>query len=490
MVQTVCIILSLILAAALVLETVILLREKKGGGNDIKKLQTSIEDVQQSASKNFEQMARLAREEQQRAFQAQTDLLNTLGTQTRDMLDTQGKYTREQLDAVLQGDAQKLSSIEAMVKSDLQTSREAQKAAFQSQSDLLSSLSQETKSTLDGQGKQTEERMRTFSLENAQRLSAIEGTVRDNLALLREDQNKQLNEMRNVVDEKMQKVLNERMQQAFGAVNERLEQVYKGLGEMQTLAGSVGDLKKILTNVKSRGEIGEVQLEAILTDMLPENSFLRNAKMGQGTVEFAIRLPDANGGESLLPVDAKFPGDTYEKLETAYEHGDKKEIEKAQQELQKRIREEAKDISTKYVSAAESTNFGILFLPTEGLYTEVVRMGQMDSIFKEYRIFITGPTTMAAMITTIRFCFQSIAVQKQSQKMLDVVRDLQNEFQKYVDEVLKVQKKLQDAESAMSKLISQRISPMQRRLEAAQDFTNVLPEKPLLQSDPAESPDL
>ena len=316
----------------------------------------------------------------------------------------------------------------------------------------------------------TEERLRTFATENEQKLGAVRQTVQQGLQQMQQEQERQLSEMRKVVDEKMQKVLDERMKQAFSAVNERLEQVHKGLGEMQTLAVGVGDLKKILTNVKTRGEIGEIQLASLLADVLSEGQYVQNAKLGKGVVEFAVRMPDSTGGEALLPIDAKFAGDTYAHLQDAYESGDKTAIAQAQKQLGSRIRSEAQDIAEKYVDPPMTTDFGILFLPTEGLYTEAVRLGLTDDIFRKHRVFITGPTTITAILCTLQMGFQSIAVQKSSGEVWKLLAEVRTEFHKFADALARTQDKMQSASDELDKLVGVRTRQMVKRLDNVQTF--------------------
>lgn len=417
--------LCLLLCAAVIWQSILLYklyRERSGqekSAADTEKtllqLQSSLTASQESASRYFEQMAQLLRQEQREAFAAQEEKLQILGRQSTDYL----------------ADARRIS--EALRSS-------------------------------------TEERMRTFSTENEQKLDAIRRTVQDSLTVMRHEQNKQLDEMRQVVDEKMQKVLNERMQQAFSAVNERLEQVHKGLGEMQTLAVGVGDLKKLLTNVKARGEIGEIQLGALLSDLLAEEQYVQNARLGKGIVEFAVRMPSQDDHEVFLPIDAKFAGDTYRHLQEAYESGDKTAITEARKALCARIRSEAADIRDKYIAHPQTTDFGILFLPTEGLYTEAVRFGLPDEIFRKYRVFITGPTTIAAMLSTLRMGFQSISVQKYSDQVWQLLGEVRTEFNKFADALIKTQDKLHSASDELEKLVGTRTRMMQRRLNGVQQY--------------------
>ncbi len=315
-----------------------------------------------------------------------------------------------------------------------------------------------------------EDRLRTFSTETEQRLHEIRETLRGSLRHMQEEQNKQLTDMRKVVDEKMQEVLDARMKQAFSAVNERLEQVHKGLGEMQSLAAGVGDLKKLLTNVKTRGEIGEIQLEALLSDILSEGQYVKNAKLGSGIVEFAVRMPDSGGSEALLPIDAKFAGDTYLHLQEAYDSGDKAAVAAAQKALVQRIRGEAQDIAAKYIDPPKTTDFGILFLPTEGLYTEAVHAGLPGELFRRYRVFVAGPTTIAAILSTLQMGFQSIAVQQYSTQVFQLLGEVRTEFHKFTAALAKTQDKLYSASDELEKLVGTRARQMERKLNDVQVY--------------------
>ncbi len=399
---------------------------------------------------------------------------------------------RRSVETVQREEFEKLEKALTMMQASVQTSQQSSAQYFERVSGLLrddqrqAAVSQEEKLALLGERTlrslediqksnesltvRTEERLRTFATENEQKLSAVRQTVQQGLQQMQTEQTRQLDEMRKVVDEKMQKVLDERMKQAFSAVNERLEQVYKGLGEMQNLATGVGDLKKLLTNVKTRGEIGEIQLQALLSDILSEGQFIQNAKLGKGIVEFAVRLPDNQDGEALLPIDAKFAGDTYVHLQNAYESGDKTAIAEAQKVLAARIRSEAQDIAVKYIVPPQTTDFGILFLPTEGLYTEAVRLGLPDEIFRKYRVFVTGPTTIAAMLCTLQMGFQSMAVQKYSSEVWQVLGDVRTEFHKFADALAKTQDKLHSASDELEKLVGVRTRQMAKKLDTVQNF--------------------
>ena len=241
-----------------------------------------------------------------------------------------------------------------------------------------------------------EQRFKTFALENAQRMEQIRSGVERQLTGIREDNGKKLDEMRQVVDEKLQKTLEDKLSRSFALVSERLEQVYKGLGEMQTLAAGVGDLSKVLSNVKTRGILGEIQLGAILGEIMAPEQYEVNAKVKEASgerVEFAIKLP-ADDGYVLLPVDSKFPADAYTNLMDAYEQGNADAVKAAQNVLKSRIKEFGADIAKKYINPPYTTEFAVMFLPTEGLYAEVLRLGMMETLQREYRVCLlyTSPS--------------------------------------------------------------------------------------------------
>ncbi len=285
---------------------------------------------------------------------------------------------------------------------------------------------------------------------------------------LEEKNEKKLSEMKQVVDEKLQTTLEERISRSFKEVSERLEQVYKGLGEMQTLATGVGDLKKVLSGVKTRGILGEIQLGAILEQMLSPEQYEKNTVTVKGTsnpVEYAVRLPGANDGERvLLPIDSKFPSDAYVKLCDAYDGGNTDEIQAAQAELVQRIKGFAKDIHTKYISPPDTTEFAIMFLPTEGLYAEVVRLGLVEVLQADWRITVAGPTTMAALLNSLQMGFRTLAIQKRSGEVWKVLGEVKTEFSKFEEVLVTTQKRLDMAYRDLDKLVTTRTRAIQRKL--------------------------
>ena len=287
-------------------------------------------------------------------------------------------------------------------------------------------------------------------------LEAIRKAMTTQLSGIREENNRQLEQMRQTVDEKLQKTLNDRITQSFQLVNERLEQVYAGLGEMKTLASGVGDLKKVLSNVKTRGVLGEVQLGAILEQILAPEQYAANVKTRPRTthyVEYAVKLPGADEGTVWLPIDAKFPVDAYTQLLDAYESADPDAVKAASSVLEHRIRAFAKDIRDKYVAPPYTTDFGIMFLPIEGLYAEVVRLGMIETLQNEYHINIAGPTTMAALLNSLQMGFRTLAIQKRSGEVWKLLGAVKTEFDKFGKVVEAAQQRLEQAGKELDKLV-------------------------------------
>ena len=305
-------------------------------------------------------------------------------------------------------------------------------------------------------------------------LESIRKAMTTQLSGIREENNRQLEQMRQTVDEKLQKTLNDRITQSFRLVNERLEQVYAGLGEMKTLASGVGDLKKVLSNVKTRGVLGEVQLGAILEQILSPEQYEANVKTRPGTthyVEYAVKLPGADEGTVWLPIDAKFPIDAYAQLLDAYEAADPDAVKAAGSVLEQRIRSFAKDIRDKYVAPPHTTDFGIMFLPIEGLYAEVVRRGMIETLQNEYHINIAGPTTMAALLNSLQMGFKTLAIQKRSGEVWKLLGAVKTEFDKFGSVVEAAQQRLEQAGNELDKLVGVRTRQIQRRLANVTSLT-------------------
>lgn len=313
-----------------------------------------------------------------------------------------------------------------------------------------------------------DERFKTLSLQTELKLDAVRRTMETRLSSLQEDNAKKLDQMRETVDEKLQKTLEDKLSKSFGLVNERLEQVYKGLGEMQNLAVGVGDLKKVLSNVKTRGILGEIQLGAILKEILTPDQYDENVATRKGAserVEFAVKLPAGEQGEFIyLPIDAKFPGDCYADLMDAYDSGDAARVEAAGKALESRIRSEAKDIRDKYIHVPDTTEFGILFLPVEGLYAEVVRRGMVERLQSDYKVNIAGPTTMAALLNSLQMGFRTLAIQKRSSEVWDILGGVKSEFETFGKALAQTQNRLHQASDELENLVGVRTRQIQRRL--------------------------
>ncbi len=323
---------------------------------------------------------------------------------------------------------------------------------------------------------QLEERLKTFSLENEQKLDNIRATVEKRLTYMQEDNNRKLDEMRKTVDEKLQKTLEDKMTQSFALVNERLEQVYKGLGEMRSLAVGVGDLKKVLSNVKTRGILGEIQLGSILKEILAPEQYEENVVTKHRSterVEFAVKLPAEDEGFIYLPIDSKFPGDTYAALQQAYDSGSKEQVDAAAKILITTLKKEAKDIRDKYIDPPATTEFAVMFLPTEGLYAEAVNRGMVEVLQRDYKVNIAGPSTMAALLNSLQMGFKTLAVQKRSAEVWKVLGAVKTEFEKFSDVLALTQQRLDQANSELDKLVGVRTRQICRKLSSVE--ANPLP---------------
>lgn len=300
-------------------------------------------------------------------------------------------------------------------------------------------------------------------------IKEVKNTIEKQLKEIREDNTKQLTEMRNTVDEKLQTTLEKRLSESFKQVSERLEQVHQGLGEMQSIATGVGDLKKVLSNVKTRGMLGEYQLENILEELLTPDQYAKNVatkKGSQANVEFAIKLPGKDSDEDVwMPVDSKFPIESYQMLMDKYEIGSKEEIEAAQKVLIKTVESFAKIISETYLDPPHTTDFGIMFLPVESLYAEVLRHpGLFETLQRKYHITVTGPTTLSALLNALQMGFRTLAVQKRSSEVWKVLEAVKTEFKKFSGQLEKVDKQLNTASKSLNDLRQTRINVMNRKL--------------------------
>lgn len=293
-------------------------------------------------------------------------------------------------------------------------------------------------------------------------LQAVRDVFERSVEKIRSSNEKELKEMREVVDEKLSSTLENRLNKSFNIINERLEAVYKGLGEMQGLAKGVGDLKKVLTNVKTRGTWGEVQLDNLLSQILTSGQYERNVRINprlDERVDFAIKLPGKEHGEVLLPIDAKFPLEEYQRIISASENMDKAELEKNKKGLENRIKEEARSISSKYILPPRTTDFAILYLPLESLYAEVLkREGLVDNLQRDYRIVICGPTTLGALLNSLQMGFKTVAIETRSRELWNLLAVFKNEFNKFTEVLQKTERKLSEAGDTLSDVTKKTMS--------------------------------
>ena len=362
--------------------------------------------------------------------------------------------------AILQS---KIAQLEHSIKTDFSLNRTETNNTIKSG---LDGLIQKT----DANHKLNRDDLRTGLIDLTQELKNKFTDLTEGQSKLVQQTEKKLEQMRETVDEKLQKTLNERLGQSFEAVGKQLEAVQLGLGEMKTLAGDVGGLKKVLSNVKMRGGIGEVQLAMLLEQILAPEQYAANVKTKQNSadiVEFAIKLPgrDDNNKQVWLPIDAKFPKDVYEQLQTAYDASDLPEIEAAQKNLEQTIKKMAKDISDKYLDPPNTTDFAILFLPFEGIYAEVVRKASLlEDLQRNYKIIVTGPSTLAAILNSLQMGFKTLAIQKRSGEVWKVLGNVKTEFEKFGGLIEKAQGNIQNGLKQLDEVVGARTRAIQRQL--------------------------
>jgi DNA recombination protein RmuC len=381
------------------------------------------------------------------------------------------------LEARLDAMDKSLDRIDKTVKDEMLTNREELGRSIKTFNSMISSQMSETsklqRSQLDIFSKQLE----ALTQSNEQRLDKMRETVENRLKHLQEDNSSKLDQMRATVDEKLNATLEQRLGESFRLVSERLEMVHKGLGEMQSLASGVGDLKRVLTNVKTRGTWGEIQLGNILDQILTQDQYSKNVATKRNSndrVEFAVKLPgkdDKDGDVVWLPIDAKFPQEDYQRLMDAQEQANPVLAEEASKALEQRIKLSAKDIRDKYIDPPSTTDFGIMFLPTEGLYAEVLRRpGLCDFIQRKYRIVVAGPTTLTALLNSLQMGFRTLAIEKRSSEVWNLLGAVKTEFIKFGEILDKTQKKLQEASNTIENA-ARKSRNISRKLKDVQELS-------------------
>ena len=350
--------------------------------------------------------------------------------------------------------------------------REVSNALSGAQEKRLESLSTQIQLTLDSVKKDMGDRLTHMGQTAEQSAERIRNVLNEQLASIQKDNAEKLEQMRKTVDEKLHATLEERLGQSFKLVSERLELVQRGLGEMQSLASGVGDLKRVLTNVKTRGTWGEFQLEALIEQIFTRDQYEKNMATRPGAaerVEIAIRLPGRADDQPVwLPIDAKFPIEDYQRLLDAHDQSDNTMVEEAAKALEARIRGEAKKIKDKYIEPPHTTDFAVMYLPTEGLYAEVLRRtGLAESLQRDYRVVVTGPTNTAAMLNSLQMGFRTLAIEKRSSEVWALLGGVKTEFEKFGGVIAETEKKLQEAANKFQ-TVGVRTRAIQRKLQDVQ----------------------
>jgi DNA recombination protein RmuC len=436
-----------VLAVALVIALLVLMRGGRQGdlqaqldqlgdhiGSAAQEQSRASERIERELRSEIKETARVSRTELNGGF---SQFQQTLAAQFTSMTTLQnGKIDgfAQQLVRLTETNAQQLEAVRLSLQQQAQQARDEQGATLKRFGETLTlQLGQLTES-------------------NDRRFAEIRTTIEQRLRDIETNNATKLEEMRRTVDEKLHATLEQRLGESFKQVSDRLEQVHRGLGEMQTLAAGVGDLKKVLTNVKTRGTWGEVQLEALLEQLLTADQYAKNVATvpkSADRVEFAIKLPGRQDPEGVavpvwLPIDAKFPREDYERLIEAQERADPVAVEEASRALEGRIRAEARAISEKYVAPPHTTDFALLFLPTEGLYAEVLRRpGLTDTLQRDYRVTIAGPTTLTALLNSLQMGFRTLAIEKRSSEVWQVLGAVKTEFGKFGDVLAKTKSQLE-----------------------------------------------
>lgn len=389
-----------------------------------------------------------------------------LSRELRLEIQTQARESRQEF-------AQTLSTFQQTMLLQIGENTRTQNSQIDLFQTQVTGLQQTVSRTLQQVTLQLTDQLRLLSQGNEQSLKEVRQTVEQRLMALQLDNEKKLEQMRQTVDEKLHATLEQRLGESFKQVAERLEQVHHGLGEMQTLAQGVGDLKRVLTNVKSRGIFGEIQLARLLEQVFTPDQYAANVITVPGSnerVEFAIRLPGRldDGQPVWLPLDAKFPREDYERLIDALDRAEREPAEIAAKALEQRIRDEAKMIAAKYLSPPHTTDFAVLFLPTEGLYAELLRRpGLMESLQRDHRVTLAGPTTLLAMLNSLHVGFRTLALEKRSSEVWKVLGAVKTEFAKFGEALVKTKKKLEEASSNIE-LVERRARVMTRELRSVE----------------------
>ena len=412
-------------------------------------------------------------------YRAVAQGMGELGASVKDMTES-GMLALTQVGRTLEREQQRAADYQA---EGLRSFEERTGVLLKGQTTVVEKLREGLTGQIDRMDRELAEDQKQLNETVRERLAGMQTALEQEVKALREETGKKLEEIRGTVDEKLQSTLEKRITESFRTVSEQLEQVYRGLGEMQTLAEDVGGLKKVLAGVKTRGILGEVQLGAILEEILSPEQYDINVATIPGSperVEYAVRLP---GRESTvyLPIDAKFPEERYAQLAEAREIGDRRAEDEAKKALMNVLRTEARDIREKYIEVPYTTAFGIMFLPFEGLYAEAVNSGLIEELQRDWQISVAGPSTMAALLNSLQMGFRTLAIRKRSSEVWEVLGAVKTEFDKFGDVMVSMQRHLNQTSSDLEDLMGRRTRAIARKLKSVQQLDNdraadILPE--------------
>jgi len=457
-------------------------KDKKKAGNELNEIKfsmgTLIQNLKDTEGNLKNEFATNRKESADTATGLRTEIGNQLNTFTQTFSEQLSNLTKsnvEKLEAIRKTIEEKLLVFQTTIDSNNRESRTELKENLEAFKKELNDALKDYKERLREQFGEFEKNQGTINISNSEKLSEIKSTLEKSVTTMQEGNEKKLEEMRKTVDEKLNETLEKRLGESFKQVSDRLEAVHKGLGEMQNLATSVGDLKKVMTNVKSRGVLGEYQLQNLIEDLLTNEQYEKNVKtkVGSGAVvEFAIKMPHGNNLEKILwlPVDSKFPKEDYEALVDAYEKGDLEKIEEFRKAFVKGIRKNAQDIKEKYIDPPNTTEYGIMFLPYESLFGEVLRTpGLFEQLQRDYKITITGPTTLSALLNSLQMGFRTLAIEKRSSEVWDLLGAVKTEFGQFGDVLAKTKKKLIEATNVID-TSEVRTRAIERKLRNVQEL--------------------
>ena len=472
-----------VLAILLIVNVILTLKAGKNeSSNELNEIRSSIGTLTSNlkdTEKNLkDEFVTNRKESSETATGLRTEIGVQLNTFTQTFSDQLGNLTKsneEKLEAIRKTFEGKLVDFQKSIDTNSKESRTELKENLEVFKRELNDALKDYKERLKEQFSEFERSQKTQNTANSEKISELKLSLEKSVKTMQEGNEKKLEEMRKTVDEKLNETLEKRLGESFKQVSERLEAVHKGLGEMQTLAVSVGDLKKVMSNVKSRGVLGEYQLQNIIEDLLTNEQYEKNVKtkVGSGAVvEFAIKMPHGNNLEKILwlPIDSKFPKEDYEALVDAYDKGDADKIEEYRKAFINGIKKNAKDIREKYIDPPNTTEYGIMFLPYESLFGEVLRVpGLFEQLQKDYKITITGPTTLSALLNSLQMGFRTLAIEKRSSEVWDLLGAVKTEFGQFGDVLAKTKKKLIEATNVID-TSEVRTRSIERKLRNVQEL--------------------